>query len=92
MPKDKEARSGSSNEASFTNASPEAKVKGGSTPLLSTMIYKEKICSVCGKEMDDYGHNAEPVNKGRCCRYCNFSIVLPARLDYLNKKTEQHGS
>ena len=38
-------------------------------------------CSICGQEHDDpYGHNAEPINDGRCCAVCNFDIVLPTRI------------
>lgn len=25
-------------------------------------------------------HNAEPVSKGFCCIYCNYTIVVPERL------------
>ena len=50
---------------------------------------KTKRCSICngplavGKElyagwMD--GNNAWPINKGRCCAYCNKDVVIPARL------------
>tara|TARA_R100000700_G_C3178959_1_gene155027 strand:- start:5001 stop:5240 length:240 start_codon:yes stop_codon:yes gene_type:complete len=44
------------------------------------------ICSICdSKIMPDFigwagGHNAEPVNDGRCCTSCNESIVTPVRL------------
>ena len=27
------------------------------------------------------GHNAEPVNDGRCCDVCNDTVVIPARLN-----------
>lgn len=38
-------------------------------------------CSICGKEIvDEFSNNAEPVNSGRCCGYCNRTVVLPARL------------
>ena len=38
-------------------------------------------CSIC-EEMCDckYGHNAHPVNNGRCCSTCNDTFVIPARL------------
>ena len=42
---------------------------------------KEKMkCSICGAEFEGFGHNAEPVNNGRCCDKCNFDVVLPARI------------
>tara|TARA_Y100000310_G_scaffold333247_1_gene410406 strand:+ start:2477 stop:2650 length:174 start_codon:yes stop_codon:yes gene_type:complete len=46
----------------------------------------EDKCSICKKDIlpDPMGwaggHNAEPVNKGRCCGKCNDKVVLPARL------------
>ena len=46
----------------------------------------EDKCSICKKDIlpDPIGwaggHNAEPVNDGRCCGKCNDKVVLPARL------------
>ncbi len=44
-------------------------------------------CSICGKEIRidpmtgwSKGHNAEPVNKGRCCNESNRTAVIPIRL------------
>jgi hypothetical protein len=50
-------------------------------------------CSICFKEIDktphwDQGHNAEPVNNGRCCLYCNDNVVVPARLNLIFSKTK----
>ena len=48
---------------------------------------EQLVCSICfglilaednGKWK--FGHNADPVNNGRCCRRCNDRIVLPARI------------
>ena len=45
-----------------------------------------KYCSICQGPIDVQlngwadGHNAEPVNKGRCCSACNASVVIPARI------------
>lgn len=49
------------------------------------------ICSICKKEIPsrdgwDKGNNAEPINKGRCCDYCNETVVIPARIILLGKK------
>ena len=43
---------------------------------------KKKLkCSICGEEHGDrYGHNAEPINDGRCCAVCNATVVVPMRL------------
>lgn len=44
------------------------------------------VCSICGKEFDGFGNNAEPVNDGLCCDKCNNDIVIPRRLADLDKK------
>lgn len=51
-------------------------------------------CSICEGEIDkkymtnlegervmywDSGHNAQPINNGRCCDNCNHTVVVPAR-------------
>ena len=39
------------------------------------------ICSICKDKINDkYGHNAEPINDGRCCDMCNRVIVIPHRM------------
>jgi len=38
------------------------------------------ICSICYREYDDFGHNAAPINNGRCCSECNSDIVIPTRI------------
>ena len=45
----------------------------------------KNICSICGKEYQGYGNNAQPVNNGRCCDMCNFSVVIPTRLVEIHK-------
>ena len=47
-------------------------------------------CSICGREIEKVlmsgnsvwteGHNAQPVNDGRCCGACNDMVVIPRRL------------
>ena len=48
-------------------------------------------CSICSKEIEkltddkgkviwDKGHNAQPVNNGRCCDGCNWGVVIRQRL------------
>ena len=43
-------------------------------------------CSICGFPIDiqpggwTLGHNAQPVNNGRCCTQCNSDVVIPARM------------
>ena len=43
-------------------------------------------CIICSNEIVpdldgwDGGHNAEPINEGKCCEKCNDTIVTPMRL------------
>jgi hypothetical protein len=48
-------------------------------------------CSICKYEIEkqydpdgkmywDSGHNAQPINDGRCCNTCNGIVVIPMRL------------
>ena len=38
-------------------------------------------CSICHLEIEDeFGHNAEPINTGRCCNLCNEVFVIPYRI------------
>jgi hypothetical protein len=50
-----------------------------------------ETCCICSQEIDkhytpegkmywDKGHNAVPIEYGRCCSNCNYSKVIPARL------------
>jgi hypothetical protein len=58
---------------------------------------KDIVCSICNiKHEDEYGHNAQPINNGRCCSVCNIEVVIPTRiklfqaqLDYKPKKKEE---
>ena len=41
-------------------------------------------CCICGKEIEGYGNNPWPVNQeedARCCDDCNWSVVIPARIE-----------
>lgn len=46
-------------------------------------------CSICKRPIPPEpngwtgGHNAEPVNDGRCCLECNDHIVIPVRFKQL---------
>tara|TARA_R100001244_G_scaffold103588_1_gene76989 strand:- start:362 stop:547 length:186 start_codon:yes stop_codon:yes gene_type:complete len=37
-------------------------------------------CTLCKKEINGYGNNAEPIKQGRCCDLCNDLYVIPARI------------
>lgn len=54
-------------------------------PRLSEALEK---CCICGKPIEGYGNNAEPVKKGKCCDECNISVVIPARLTHINEELE----
>jgi len=59
-----------------------------------------KPCSICqepiaremiGIHMDgtiiwwDEGHNARPINDGRCCKFCNDNVVIQQRILMISK-------
>ena len=34
-------------------------------------------CSICNNKINDkYGHNAQPINNGRCCDDCNNLVIM----------------
>lgn len=39
-----------------------------------------KVCSICGGKYTEYGNNAEPINEGRCCDFCDSHFVIPVRM------------
>ncbi len=47
-------------------------------------------CSICHLDVDDeFGHNAEPINTGRCCDDCNSTVVIPRRIrDQFNRESD----
>jgi hypothetical protein len=65
-----------------------------------TLIPVEKApeplkCSICEGAIEVHGtwtqgHNAEPVNDGRCCDGCNAQIVIPVRIAQI-VKSERRG-
>lgn len=43
-------------------------------------------CIICNGPLNDkFGHNAEPVMKGKCCGVCNLEKVIPARIEQIVK-------
>ncbi len=42
-------------------------------------------CCICKKSTKEYGNNAEPVKRGKCCDACNMLVVIPARLEKTKK-------
>jgi hypothetical protein len=52
---------------------------------------KTDTCSVCSKKLDSkFGHNAEPVNNGRCCSQCNDTVVIPYRMALIFMDAKKH--
>jgi hypothetical protein len=50
-------------------------------------------CSICDQPIEivaswDKGHNAQPVNDGRCCGTCNANVVVPARIKRFKDQEE----
>jgi hypothetical protein len=57
---------------------------------------KVLYCSICEKViLPEHGwtggHNAHPVNNGRCCSDCNTKVVVPMRLQMLLAKRSPPG-
>jgi hypothetical protein len=56
---------------------------------------KRQACSICQDPIEMNwmgwadGHNAMPVNDGRCCDRCNDSIVLHARIELADDLTSK---
>jgi hypothetical protein len=44
-------------------------------------MFETGPCSICGGTYTSGGHNAWPINDGRCCAECNETHVIPARIE-----------
>lgn len=57
---------------------------------------KPIICCICnnpiGEEPEGWeqGHNAQPVKDGRCCTTCNYTVVIPRRMNDMLSMTKRH--
>jgi len=49
---------------------------------------QEFICVICKDLSVGYGNNAQPINNGVCCNYCNFTKVLPERMKQIEPNTK----
>ena len=47
-------------------------------------------CCICGTLIYGYGHNAEPVDHGRCCDRCNLEVVIPRRKELMEVIKKGH--
>jgi hypothetical protein len=59
---------------------------------------RQLLCSICNEPIQpdaqtgwSGGHNAEPINKGRCCGDCNASVVVPERLRRIYDRKQKVG-
>tara|TARA_R110002020_G_scaffold18962_3_gene65711 strand:- start:1976 stop:2188 length:213 start_codon:yes stop_codon:yes gene_type:complete len=58
-------------------------------------VNKEKICSICSGEITkevtgwDGGHNASPINEGRCCDDCNVIVTRRRLNDHYKNQNKQ---
>lgn len=43
-------------------------------------------CCICGKDAGRYGHNAEPLAKGKCCDFCNDKVIIERIRRFKEKK------
>ena len=46
-------------------------------------------CSICGKEMTEYGNNPFPFGGKKCCDKCNRKVVIPYRTFLSELDTEK---
>ncbi len=44
-------------------------------------------CSICKKEYEGYGNNAQPINNGRCCDECD-QLVVARRINEVIKNKQ----
>ena len=49
-----------------------------------------KICIICKKDIEGYGHNARPIASGRCCDRCNFKVIKRRLFDYKMIKSNEN--
>lgn len=51
--------------------------------IVPTRVLKRKgaqMCSICQQPFREFSNNAQPVNDGRCCAYCDDHVVTPQRI------------
>ena len=48
---------------------------------------KKNLCSICKyNEILGYGNNAQPINDGICCNWCNSEFVIPTRIKQMQNQ------
>jgi len=52
---------------------------------------EKQKCVICRKDFYGFGNNPNPIkSEGVCCDNCNFSKVIPARLNQFERKEEKN--
>lgn len=46
----------------------------------SAVKREPRVCSICGETFREFANNAQPINDGQCCAYCDDHEVTPARI------------
>ena len=47
-----------------------------------------QTCVICSALFQEFGHNAAPVKRGRCCNLCNDAVVIPERIRLMRLQDE----
>lgn len=56
-----------------------------SSEFVNDEEFNPQFCSICEEKIEGFGNNAQPVNAGRCCDFCNSNVVVPKRIDEIAK-------
>lgn len=61
------------------------------SPFWKTDVNNDcQVCCICGRHFDGFGNNPAPVKSdGRCCDGCNWTEVIPARIDRIVKRGDK---
>ena len=48
-------------------------------------------CDICESKIEGEGNNAEPYSDGICCDECNYTVVVPLRIQefLISKKADK---
>ena len=50
------------------------------------------LCSICKyNKILGFGNNAQPINNGICCNWCNSEFVIPARIQQMQEESKYVG-
>tara|TARA_Y100000310_G_scaffold326263_1_gene390929 strand:+ start:493 stop:687 length:195 start_codon:yes stop_codon:yes gene_type:complete len=55
-------------------------------------VEKTQTCALCKEKFKGFGHNPEPLAKGRCCEGCNYLVIverIKRCADYIQKNVNQ---